>query len=91
MIDHALELAAFHPELTFFVNLSGQTIDDDGLDQFIAERAATHACDPGHIVFELTETAAVGNISRARELASKLDELGCRFAIDNFGADFSIF
>ncbi len=91
VIDHALELAAFHPELTFFVNLSGQTIDDDGLDQFIAERAATHACDPGHLVFELTETAAVGNIERARDLASKLAQLGCRFAIDDFGAGFSTF
>jgi diguanylate cyclase (GGDEF)-like protein/PAS domain S-box-containing protein len=91
VIDHALELAAVHPELTFFVNLSGQTIDDDGLDLFIAERAAAHACDPSRLVFELTETAAVGNISRARELASKLAELGCRFAIDDFGAGFSTF
>jgi EAL domain-containing protein (putative c-di-GMP-specific phosphodiesterase class I) len=91
VIDHALELAAVHPELTFFVNLSGQTIDDDGLDLFIAERAAAHACDPGGVVFELTETAAVGNISRARELARKLAQLGCRFAIDDFGAGFSTF
>lgn len=42
-------------------------------------------------MFELTETAAVGNISRARDLASKLAQLGCRFAIDDFGAGFSTF
>jgi len=91
VIDRALALAAQHPDLTFEINLSGATIDDEHLEGYIARHVAKHGVNPKQIVFELTETAAVGNMTRARDLATALAELGCMFAIDDFGAGFSTF
>jgi diguanylate cyclase (GGDEF)-like protein/PAS domain S-box-containing protein len=91
VIDRVFELTARHRDLTIDLNLSGATIDDVSLVKYVAERLAHHGTDPHRIVFELTETAAVGNIGRAREMARSLTELGCKFAIDDFGAGFSTF
>jgi diguanylate cyclase (GGDEF)-like protein/PAS domain S-box-containing protein len=91
VIDRALAVAVQYPDLTFEINLSGATIDDEHLEGYIARHLTKHGADPARIVFELTETAAVGNMTRARDLAAALAELGCSFAIDDFGAGFSTF
>jgi EAL domain-containing protein (putative c-di-GMP-specific phosphodiesterase class I) len=91
VIEHAFAEAARYPDLTFELNLSGGTIDDAGLESFISSQLQSHAVDPSRIVFELTETAAVSNLARARELAHRLSDIGCEFAIDDFGAGFSTF
>ena len=46
---------------------------------------------PAALIFEVTETAAVANIQVAREFAERLSNLGCRFALDDFGAGFDSF
>jgi EAL domain-containing protein (putative c-di-GMP-specific phosphodiesterase class I) len=91
VIDRSFELSAEHPDLTFDINLSGATIDDEGLADYIVERLLFHGADPHRIVFELTETVAVSNIAKARDLAQRLIDFGCGFAIDDFGAGFSSF
>lgn len=91
VIDHAFALATAHPDLTFELNLSGATIDDTSLVRYVAEQLKRHGTNPERVVFELTETAAIGNMSTARAMASSLAALGCKFAIDDFGAGFSTF
>jgi diguanylate cyclase (GGDEF)-like protein/PAS domain S-box-containing protein len=91
VINRAFELAAQHTDLTMELNLSGATIDDPSLVKYVADRLEHHGADPSRIVFELTETAAISNIGKAREMARNLSELGCQFAIDDFGAGFSTF
>jgi len=91
VINRAFELASRHSDVTMELNLSGATIDDPSLVRYVAERLEYHGTDPGRIVFELTETAAIGNIGKAREMARNLSGLGCKFAIDDFGAGFSTF
>jgi diguanylate cyclase (GGDEF)-like protein/PAS domain S-box-containing protein len=91
VINRAFELAATHTDLTMELNLSGATIDDPSLVSYVAERLECHGADPNRIVFELTETAAINNIAKAREMARNLSDLGCKFAIDDFGAGFSTF
>jgi diguanylate cyclase (GGDEF)-like protein len=91
VIAHALEVAARYPDLTFNLNLSGATIDDERLGSVVAQELRTSGAQPGRIVFELTETAAIRDLGRAREMAQQLVDLGCKFAIDDFGAGFSSF
>jgi EAL domain-containing protein (putative c-di-GMP-specific phosphodiesterase class I) len=47
--------------------------------------------DPARVIFEITETAAIANIAKAREFSDQLAKLGCRFALDDFGAGFGSF
>src|SRR4051794_15792648 len=46
---------------------------------------------PGRLILEITETAAIVNIERARALATTLRRMGCRLALDDFGAGFASF
>ena len=73
------------------VNISGLSVGHEGLRDHISKRIATTGIDPAGLVFEITETAAVERITAAREFAEYLRDLGCRFALDDFGAGFGSF
>ncbi len=73
------------------INLSGQSLNDDKLYDFVSDELSRHGIRGSAICFEITETAAVSNITDARSLISKLRALGCRFALDDFGAGLSSF
>ncbi len=75
----------------FFINLSGASLSDDSLFDYIQEQLRGRRL-PGHLVcFEVTETAAISNMSSAVELIEKLKGEGCQFALDDFGAGLSSF
>ena len=73
------------------VNLSGKSIGDPTLPGFIEVELAAAGADPANVVFEITETAAAGDIDQARTLAKRLTRLGCGFALDDFGTGFGSF
>src|SRR3954454_23186889 len=54
---------------------------------FIASEVRNAPIDPTCLIFEVTETAAIANVERARSLA----DLGCQFALDDFGSGFGSF
>ncbi|HEX2224114.1 MAG TPA: EAL domain-containing protein [Thermoanaerobaculia bacterium] len=75
----------------FAINLSGQSVGDDAfLDYVLAEIDST-GVPPERICFEITETAAVGNLAQAVRFIGALKELGCRFVLDDFGSGLSSF
>lgn len=73
------------------INLSGKSIGDPDLLQFIENRVLAAGIDPRRLIFELTETAAFFNIGDVRHFVQKIKSLGCRFALDDFGVGFSSF
>lgn len=73
------------------VNLSGQSMVDPGLPAHIAELITASGAGPEQLIFEVTETAAIDSLHEARTLATNLVELGCEFAIDDFGVGFGSF
>ncbi len=73
------------------VNLSGESITDPSVMDFIAAEVRNAPIDPTCLIFEVTETSAIVNMERARTLADGLAELGCQFALDDFGAGFGSF
>ena len=90
-IDMLAEQRALGRDLRFEVNLSGHTISDEGLLEFVERRLRDQDVPPDRLIFEVTETAAIANIARAAVFAERLSELGCKFALDDFGAGFGSF
>jgi diguanylate cyclase (GGDEF)-like protein/PAS domain S-box-containing protein len=78
-------------DLSLAVNLSGKTMNDLRLADDLAAILERYPITPGRLVVEVTETAAIVNIERARNLARDLRTLGCEFALDDFGAGFASF
>ena len=64
---------------------------DPSLAAHVAALLEAHPIPPGRLVIEITETAAITSIQRARALARELRELGCMLALDDFGAGFASF
>jgi EAL domain-containing protein (putative c-di-GMP-specific phosphodiesterase class I) len=73
------------------INLSGASIGDPAILELIERELAETGLDPNRVIFEITETAAISNIAKAREFSQQLARLGCRFALDDFGAGFGSF
>ncbi len=73
------------------INLSGMTLNDAGFLDFVREQFDRTALAPGRICFEITETAAIANLARARRFMEQLKGLGCLFSLDDFGSGFSSF
>jgi len=78
-------------DLTLEVNLSGLSIGDPQLLELISRELERTNVPPHNLIFEVTETAAVINITRAGQFARSLTRLGCRFALDDFGAGYGSF
>ena len=78
-------------DLRLEVNLSGRTLGDPRLTDAVEEELEAAAIDPSNLIFEVTETAAIASMEAARNCALGLTRLGCRFALDDFGAGFSSF
>jgi len=75
----------------FAVNLSAKSIQDPQMTQFISRRLAATGADPRGLIFEVTETVAIENVDRAKQFARELRDLGCSFALDDFGSGFASF
>jgi len=90
-IDMLAEQHALGRDLRFEVNLSGHTIGDKQLLELIERRLRETRVPPDRLIFEITETAAIAHIGRAAAFAERLTELGCKFALDDFGAGFGSF
>ena len=80
-----------HGEPLFSINLSGSTISDDGMMEFICEQADSFNIPPQAICFEITETVAVANLIKANTFIEGLKQKGFRFSLDDFGCGVSSF
>ena len=75
----------------FSINLSGQSLADDGFLAFVTGEFERTGVDPTRICFEITETAVITNLDRAMQLIAGLRAAGCKFALDDFGSGLSSF
>lgn len=84
-LDH---VEAGHP---VELNLSAASLGDPSLLEFVAERLRARAIAPELIVFEITETALIGNEDVARGFVEAIRGLGCGVALDDFGTGYGSF
>lgn len=97
VVRHAYEFLSSHIDMLakrrviFSINLSGQSLSDASLLQFIMGEFDAAKVPPNLLCFEITETAAVANLKMAKEFIDALRLYGCRFSLDDFGAGLSSF
>ena len=73
------------------INLSGASIEDDGLATLVLDLLERYRIDPSRVCFEVTETVAVRNLSQVTRFIERLRGVGCLIALDDFGAGMSSF
>ena len=73
------------------INLSGQSLTDSGLIDYIDKKLTEYQLLPNCICFEITETAAIGNMESAHNIITSLREKGSHFSLDDFGTGLSSF
>ena len=85
------ELEQQEQTITLSLNLSAHAMLDAELIPLLKRLLKHYRASPEHLLFELTETAAVADINQARQLMREMRDLGCRFSIDDFGSGFASF
>ncbi len=75
----------------FAINLSGDSINDSSLLDFILQEKNIHNISLANVCFEITETVAISNLTKATIFINELKNYGCKFALDDFGSGLSSF
>jgi diguanylate cyclase (GGDEF)-like protein len=75
----------------YAINLSARSLNDEQFLEFIHQQFALYQVSPQEICFEITETAAIGNLQKASQFIQELKQQGCRFALDDFGSGLNSF
>jgi EAL domain-containing protein (putative c-di-GMP-specific phosphodiesterase class I) len=75
----------------FSINLSGQSLGDDEILNFVEEEIDSSGVPAEALCFEVTESAAVSSHNKAQSFIDTLRKRGCKFSLDDFGAGLSSF
>jgi diguanylate cyclase (GGDEF)-like protein len=73
------------------INLSGMSLSDKGLLPFIKDQFRIYNVPATRICFEITETSAIINLANTLSLMAELNQIGCKFLLDDFGSGMSSF
>jgi diguanylate cyclase (GGDEF)-like protein len=90
-VGHCESPEQCHLPCHFSINLSGFSLSDEAFLCEVEELFDQYAVDPKRICFEVTETAVVTHMDAAKSFIHRLKQLGCRFALDDFGSGMSSF
>jgi diguanylate cyclase (GGDEF)-like protein/PAS domain S-box-containing protein len=90
MAQEAVRKPAAAP-IVYSINLSGVSLNDEGMFDHIVDQFGRHGIDPCRICFEITETAIIANLPKAQDFIAQVRALGCQFSLDDFGSGLSSF
>ncbi len=91
VIDYQAKYKQQGQNLSFTMNISGKHVGDEQFLDFLSTTIEQSGADPQKLIFEITETAAVRDLDQAIRFITALKEMGCRFALDDFGVGFTSF
>ena len=91
VVGNVLRWMHEHPEAVatldhLSINLSGHSLNDTSLLEFLFEHFQRYPVPRERLCFEVTETAAIANLEDAADFIRELQGLGCRFSLDDFGS-----
>lgn len=78
-------------KLVCSINLSGQSFCEEGFNVFLKEKIKASGVPANRVCLEMTETAAVSNLTQAVQFMEELRAIGCHFSLDDFGSGMSSF
>lgn len=90
-IDVLHRLPPHQSHIAMNINLSSYAFQDKALLPTVRRKLEETGIRAERITFEITETAAIANYAQTRKMILQLRELGCQFALDDFGAGFNSF
>lgn len=73
------------------INLSGQSFTEPGFVEYLIEQITNSSVPPECVCFEITETAAVSNLTQTIKFMAAIKKIGCYFSLDDFGSGMSSF
>lgn len=79
------------PSAIYAVNLSGASLNDESFLAFLKQQIQKNGTIAQQLCFEITETAAIANLTKAVDFITTIRRLGCKFALDDFGSGMSSF
>jgi diguanylate cyclase (GGDEF)-like protein/PAS domain S-box-containing protein len=91
VLERAVSEAGEHPECSLAFNISGLTATDRAWLRLLVSLLRDRPEVAGQLIVEITETAALHDIQESARFVGTLRELGCRVALDDFGAGFTSF
>jgi diguanylate cyclase (GGDEF)-like protein/PAS domain S-box-containing protein len=95
VVNHAIESLGDqlkrNPHLHFSINLSAESVGDFTMLETITNALYNNDVPPTAVTFEITETVAIANLGPAVEFLTRLRNLGCQTALDDFGVGYSSF
>lgn len=89
VLDRVIELLSTQPDVSIAMNLSARSIARPSFLEQVQSKVESSGIGHGRLCFEITETAAMGNVSEVRSWMKRMKALGCTFGIDDFGAGHS--
>lgn len=82
----------YHSDIRVAINLSGQSLSEDSVLNLITDKLRKNKNLKKELIcFEITETAAIANMSKAVEFITHIKQMGCNFSLDDFGSGLSSF
>lgn len=91
VLSGAIRLMSEHKNIRFNVNISGASLSNQKFHEKILSILSEYHVDPAQIIFEITETAMVTNLSIVKEFIDTMKKFGCSIALDDFGTGMSSF
>ena len=92
VIREVLRMLAENPNIpSIALNLSGRSLSEPSLPQFIGDALRSTGTSPSRLIVEITETAAVSDLHDAQHMITSLRQLGCGVCLDDFGVGFASF
>jgi len=89
VIAKSFEALALNPNLAVSINISGALFGEESYCDFIESMLLNSGIAPERVLFEITENELIPNLQNASGAIERLQAVGCRFALDDFGSGFS--
>lgn len=89
VIAKSFEALAANPGLALSINISGALFGDEAYCEFVESMLEHSGIDPQRVLFEITENDLIPNLQAASGAMKRLQDVGCKFGLDDFGSGFS--